>query len=718
MSIQSNLRSEIPCACGIDVGSTASKITVAYTNDAQDTIMRIPFTAGLDDPNRLNALNFADSARDFPTDISLVEGRLIEGHAAAKQSSRWSLKIAIVIRAGIRRRATLKQIPGGIDLDLLYTKKTITDDMIDVVVGAHFQRLRDQAIHRAQSMWVPGKITQVNITYPNYMPNESEEDFEKWKSYCLPRWTSLWHEIDPNTKLYSASEGQAAAVYVCRKFNDSAGHFDRRKLWRSIGLPSPNKGVPIMVVDGGGSSVNIQHMTMYFDEQGQFMRSQAICGPEWLPGVQGGSHLSHHKIRNHIRSMSENRPPDDVASLLRHFESQKFDIDYSKDKEIAVKGNGPNSFLTISPSQIRKAFNSAFEAGLKAVKAEIERLLKRGNSFAVVFCGGSYLNDGLRKTLKTYMDAYVARTARAAGITAKYEFLGECDVSWSSAVSAGAALSLLGMPSPIEVIRGSALGIQRLEYIGKDWVGENEAEVLFSEGCRQTGGKQPSQKLLSIDMVNEVEEAKTSKFELVCDPNYKACARGSEVSGSAGVPDGGEGHSNSGGEDLSGSPPVCIRTTRSRTIKIPPPSGQFDGSTASSAYDLAFWVNGVDIPNGCIRWRLDSSDLTGLARHSRGSELDENEKIEINLSCYRTGSMGRKLSHPLNREWKLTIITDPPTHFLIVDRTKEISETPKCEQCRRAIQIDSWECTTCQSFFCNNCHGRLRHPHRLLRLHR
>ncbi|KAK8036851.1 hypothetical protein PG994_015348 [Apiospora phragmitis] len=91
-----------------------------------------------------------------------------------------------------------------------------------------------------------------------------------------------------------------------------------------------------------------------------------------------------------------------------------------------------NVRLDLDPKVQRRAFTSAFIKRVEAVKSEINRLLGLEKRFAVVFCGGSFMNDEVRKEIKDYMDMHVKSEAARQTCKVTYDFLGEYDETWSS----------------------------------------------------------------------------------------------------------------------------------------------------------------------------------------------------------------------------------------------------------------------------------------------
>lgn len=98
---------------------------------------------------------------------------------------------------------------------------------------------------------------------------------------------------------------------------------------------------------------------------------------------------------------------------------------------VVVVGQG-NVRLNLDPTVLRQAFTSAFIERVEAVKSEIDRLLCLEERLAAVFCGGSFMNDEVRKEIKDYMDTHVKSEAARQTCKVTYNFLGEYDETWSS----------------------------------------------------------------------------------------------------------------------------------------------------------------------------------------------------------------------------------------------------------------------------------------------
>lgn len=220
--------------------------------------------------NYVHAHNGALFDRDFPTDVALDNGRLVQGHATMdKFTHRYSLKTIISVRAGIQRLETLQQLPGGEEFYSVYSSYLVTDDMIDDIVREHFVNLRDEAIKKTkEQMNLRLVIDKVILTHPNYLPHEGGDDFRRWTEYVEWIWTQVWDEHNMNIQFHCISEGQSIGSYISARFDDTATDFTRGKLWKELNLPGKYHGFPmfpVLVIDAGGSSVVSSNMSITLD---------------------------------------------------------------------------------------------------------------------------------------------------------------------------------------------------------------------------------------------------------------------------------------------------------------------------------------------------------------------------------------------------------------------------------------------------------------------
>lgn len=172
------------------------------------------------------------------------------------------------------------------------------------------------------------------------------------------------------------------------------------------------------------------------------------------------------------------------AAVLADWEYRKYGIDHTRDHAV-VMWDKIGRRHTITPDAVREVFHRTLRPILDTVKREVENLLGFEDRFGVLLCGGSFRNLGLRQEVVQYMDTEVAGRTQKNSQTVNYCFLDDCEPTWSSAVSAGAVVSLFHLPHPMSLLSSTALGIQRKTLIGNDdnsepeWEPETEATVLF-----------------------------------------------------------------------------------------------------------------------------------------------------------------------------------------------------------------------------------------------
>lgn len=148
-------------------------------------------------------------------------------------------------------------------------------------------------------------------------------------------------------------------------------------------------------------------------------------------GAQGGSNISNSELRPWIRKQLEaHAAPGELAYLMKRFEEEKWELDYTdKDASITLRGKDPRTNIILTSHRVKAACAKAFSAGLQALKEAVRILLALGKDFVVIFCGGSYCNPGLRRTITAYMEK-VQGSARREGSQVRFRFLANYDSSW------------------------------------------------------------------------------------------------------------------------------------------------------------------------------------------------------------------------------------------------------------------------------------------------
>lgn len=342
---------------------------------------------------------------------------------------------------------------------------------------------------------------------------------------------------------------------------------------------------------------------------------------------------------------------------MQRFEEHKWNLDYNSPQSIVFSASNPRHHVTIRPDVIKQAFIRAFGAGLDVLKEEVTKILGLGRDFAVVLCGGSYCNPGLRKSVTEFMDEIKLR-AQERKLNVKYVFLADFDTHWSSAVSAGAAISVLrDLPAPADVLAGSAIAIQKQTYVREAWRGQTSAEVLFAHGEA------------SAVVYRVAKTVKPQRFTLVCDPNPEPDPEDPYM-------------------------PRQINIGHEDEVLIGPPS----------TYDLGWEIDAAELPPRKICFSMEGDDLSRLAAASQdGGGGSASQGLEarrpeatIWLSCSQLNWTREKKYHRLNKKWKLTLCTDPYSKYLSV--TRSVRLPANCGQCLSEIHHKGMSCQVCPDF--------------------
>lgn len=182
--------------------------------------------------------------------------------------------------------------------------------------------------------------------------------------------------------------------------------------------------------------------------------------------------------------------PGHLAELLAQYEAAKTNLDYLHIKEPLIFHTSDDVVQVILyPNVIQAIYKDVFKQGFRLFEQEMRRLIEIGDDFAVLFCGGSYANLGLRQAVKAKM-AELQEAATKKGVKIKHLFLaGDIDTLPTTAVACGAAISQMYIPSLDDNLRGSAFGVQALKRTERtvaktgvvQWDKGRYADFLFSK---------------------------------------------------------------------------------------------------------------------------------------------------------------------------------------------------------------------------------------------
>lgn len=452
-------------------------------------------------------------------------------------------------------------------------------------------------------------------------------------------------------------------------------------------------------------------MCVWFDQHGKMSHSQSYVQPGQRDGVQSGSHLANSEVRKIVvkaledaREVGYEVSDGDVAGYLQNFERQKKRRGFNYVKYTAEQQQlslhshkGCQLRIELKAKRIEKVFDAAFNKGLKALKATLDKYLTSEplecSDMAVLFCGGSYISEGLRVKVKQVMQTFESKARAKLGIAVKWDFLTNLEKSknwqvlrtitpagWSpltssrsTAVCAGAALGELTMPRLADLIRGLTIGLQvvRRVRVPKStktrWVGANEAQVLLSAGDR----------LRHVD----IKPSDRHRLNLVCDPAYRT-QRGSE--GASRLPN----------------------------IMIDPAKRSTGGQEDIPPYDLGCCLRVRDLPDAAtVRIALGGRRLQALSE-GRTEEAIVDESLPIILRCYAVTQRGKPLKDPQDKKYVLRLRPDPGSKLPIVAQEEDfLSQVLPfwCSVCNEEITTATAErCCECVFNICQSCQGQ---PH-------
>ncbi|KAI0417660.1 hypothetical protein F5X98DRAFT_363596 [Xylaria grammica] len=184
---------------------------------------------------------------------------------------RIALKTILTYVAGIRRYSVLSNLPGGVTLLQAVSDGRIEDEQMTKALTQHFQQLREAVVRVAENKGL--KLKALVLSYPSYLhSNEGKDDFDMYMNTYMGLLQPIWGDIIMET----ANEGQAIGLYICERFEDpfSDVHRGLRNRMLFDGLSGAN-GINLVIVDIGSSTLNLQRVTVYFNDQNEMIGSQS-----------------------------------------------------------------------------------------------------------------------------------------------------------------------------------------------------------------------------------------------------------------------------------------------------------------------------------------------------------------------------------------------------------------------------------------------------------
>lgn len=224
------------------------------------------------------------------------------------------------------------------------------------------------------------------------------------------------------------------ALFICELFNDALSSLKREKLWERFGGFDKSQWLNVVVLDGGSSTLNVQVLSLVFDEDTEMVKNQSNVGASWRAGSRGGSHLMNQRVREFILPQLHDLAGDalegEVAHIMQQFEREKRTLDYTRHrKAVTFTGTYPHIVVRLSPAELQDAGNIAFDTSLETIEAELEKVAALGRDLVVLSTGDSFCQPGMRRQF----DAIIRRIQRADAMQDcqfKHGRLQEFDPHW------------------------------------------------------------------------------------------------------------------------------------------------------------------------------------------------------------------------------------------------------------------------------------------------
>lgn len=212
---------------GQDLGSSSSKVSLAHRPIAGPVqLFRVPTSGAQDNPER------PDQTYEFPAAMAFDENnKFTVGRRALEKDVTVPLKTVLVTfscwLAG-SHGPTWSRMPGAKTLiraaQLDYFGEEEMLEMLEAL-RQHFSLIRTSALDLAEAKNV--EITAIVLTYPNFLhADEDHPPFNQYINTYMDLMRGVWGD---KIQIEVASEGQAAACYICEQFQDPFGDMGRKQ---------------------------------------------------------------------------------------------------------------------------------------------------------------------------------------------------------------------------------------------------------------------------------------------------------------------------------------------------------------------------------------------------------------------------------------------------------------------------------------------------------
>jgi hypothetical protein len=122
--------------------------------------------------------------------------------------------------------------------------------------------------------------------------------------------------------------------------------------------------------------------------------------------------------------------PEQLAEFMKKFEAWKWDVtNLEVVDDIELVGTNRNSWVQVPADVLTRALKVSFQPGLNALRRETQSSLSQKKNQGFVFCGGGYLNPGVREEVRKIHEEF-KDSASKAGIKMKHIYLRQFDNAW------------------------------------------------------------------------------------------------------------------------------------------------------------------------------------------------------------------------------------------------------------------------------------------------
>lgn len=149
----------------------------------------------------------------------------------------------------------------------------------------------------------------------------------------------------------------------------------------------------------------------------------------------GGSHLANEEALDFVQdtlsiALAEGElGPSDIAAYIKDFERQKQDLDPEanlRDGRVMILHGRDTPNIPIQPAKVKEFFDRALGPGMRALKQQLDHLMRFKKSFTVIYVGGTSGMTGVQKQVIAMHQQLNAR-AKSQGFEIRHIFMAGCE---------------------------------------------------------------------------------------------------------------------------------------------------------------------------------------------------------------------------------------------------------------------------------------------------